>query len=346
MNNKKILKRSNIKPHRRTLIRKTSALGTGWLLAPLLAGTTHCALQAQTNWPTKPVRMVIAFPPGGPTDIVSRIIAAELSRLLGQQVVVENRPGAGGNLGAEQVARSPADGYTIFYNTSAITIAPALYSKLNYDPQKDFAAVGLAATVPLVLVINPQVPAKNLREFVEWAKTRKGQVNYGSSGSGTITHLAAAQLAKDAGFSATHVPYKGSAPGMLDLASGQVQFMVDTINSTLPMIRDGRLRALAVATSKRSSVLPELPTIAESLIPGFEMSAWQGIVVPNGTPAAIISRLNAALQKVLASPEVRNKLLATGTEILGGSPEQYNQYIQAELKRFAQLAREAGARID
>ena len=290
--------------------------------------------------------MVIAFPPGGPTDIVSRIIAAELSRLLGQQVVVENRPGAGGNLGAEQVARSPADGYTIFYNTSAITIAPALYNKLNYDPQKDFAAVGLAATVPLVLVINPQVPAKNLREFVEWAKTRKGQVNYGSSGSGTITHLAAAQLAKDAGFSATHVPYKGSAPGMLDLASGQVQFMVDTINSTLPMIRDGRLRALAVATSKRSSVLPELPTIAESLIPGFEMSAWQGIVVPNGTPEAIISRLNAALQKVLASPEVRNKLLATGTEILGGSPEQYNQYIQAELKRFAQLAREAGARID
>ena len=290
--------------------------------------------------------MVIAFPPGGPTDIVSRIIAAELSRLLGQQVVVENRPGAGGNLGAEQVARSPADGYTIFYNTSAITIAPALYNKLNYDPQKDFAAVGLAATVPLVLVINPQVPAKNLREFVEWAKTRKGQVNYGSSGSGTITHLAAAQLAKDAGFSATHVPYKGSAPGMLDLASGQVQFMVDTINSTLPMIRDGRLRALAVATSKRSSVLPELPTIAESLIPGFEMSAWQGIVVPNGTPEAIISRLNAALQKVLASPEVRNKLLATGTEILGGNPEQYNQYIQAELKRFAQLAREAGARID
>jgi len=249
-------------------------------------------------------------------------------------------------LGAEQVARSPADGYTIFYNTSAITIAPALYSKLNYDPQKDFAAVGLAATVPLVLVINPQVPAKNLREFVEWAKTRKGQVNYGSSGSGTITHLAAAQLAKDAGFSATHVPYKGSAPGMLDLASGQVQFMVDTINSTLPMIRDGRLRALAVATSIRSSVLPELPTIAESLIPGFEMSAWQGVVVPNGTPAAIISRLNAALQKVLASPEVRNKLLATGTEILGGSPEQYNQYIQDELKRFAQLAREAGARID
>ena len=154
------------------------------------------------------------------------------------------------------------------------------------------------------------------------------------------------RLAKDAGFSATHVPYKGSAPGMLDLASGQVQFMVDTINSTLPMIRDGRLRALAVATSKRSSVLPELPTIAESLIPGFEMSAWQGIVVPTGTPASIISRLNTELQKVLASSEVRSKLLASGTEILGGSPEQYSSYIQQELKRFAQLAREAGARID
>ncbi|MFM1938607.1 MAG: hypothetical protein RLY32_349 [Pseudomonadota bacterium] len=346
MNVLKALKNSGVKHHRRALLGKTSALGASWLAAPLLAGSMASAAHAQAGWPTKPVRMVIAFPPGGPTDIVSRIIASELARLLGQQVVVENRPGAGGNLGAEQVARAAADGYTIFYNTSAITIAPALYSKLNYDPLKDFAAVGLAATVPLVLVINPQVPAKNLREFVDWAKARKGQINFGSSGSGTITHLAAAQLAKDAGFSATHVPYKGSAPGMLDLASGQVQFMVDTINSTLPMIRDGRLRALAVATSKRSSVLPELPTIAESLIPGFEMSAWQGIVVPTGTPASIISRLNTELQKVLASPEVRSKLLASGTEILGGSPEQYSLYIQQELKRFAQLAREAGARID
>ncbi|MGA1394499.1 MAG: Bug family tripartite tricarboxylate transporter substrate binding protein [Burkholderiaceae bacterium] len=346
MNVLKAIKNSGVKHHRRALLGKTSALGASWLAAPLLAGSMASAAHAQAGWPTKPVRMVIAFPPGGPTDIVSRIIASELARLLGQQVVVENRPGAGGNLGAEQVARAAADGYTIFYNTSAITIAPALYSKLNYDPLKDFAAVGLAATVPLVLVINPQVPAKNLREFVDWAKARKGQINFGSSGSGTITHLAAAQLAKDAGFSATHVPYKGSAPGMLDLASGQVQFMVDTINSTLPMIRDGRLRALAVATSKRSSVLPELPTIAESLIPGFEMSAWQGIVVPNGTPASIISRLNTELQKVLASPEVRSKLLASGTEILGGSPEQYSLYIQQELKRFAQLAREAGARID
>ena len=346
MNVLKAVKNSGVKHQRRALLCKTSALGAGWLAAPLLAGSMASTAQAQTSWPTKPIRMVIAFPPRGPTDIVSRIIASELARLLGQQVVVENRPGAGGNLGAEQVARAAADGYTIFYNTSAITIAPALYSKLNYDPLKDFAAVGLAATVPLVLVINPQVPAKNLREFVDWAKARKGQINFGSSGSGTITHLAAAQLAKDAGFSATHVPYKGSAPGMLDLASGQVQFMVDTINSTLPMIRDGRLRALAVATSKRSSVLPELPTIAESLIPGFEMSAWQGIVVPTGTPASIISRLNTELQKVLASSEVRSKLLASGTEILGGSPEQYSSYIQQELKRFAQLAREAGARID
>ena len=335
-----------INRNRRHLLSRAGSLGALMLGSGIVAGGSPKTAWAQSSWPTKPVRMVIAFPPGGPTDIVSRIIAAELGRLLGQQVVVENRPGAGGNLGAEQVARAPADGYTIFYNTSAITIAPALYSKLNYDTQKDFAAVGLAATVPLVLVINPQVPAKDLKEFVAWAKTQQGQINYGSSGSGTITHLAAAQLAKDAGFAATHVPYKGSAPGMLDLASGQVQFMVDTINSTLPMIRDGRLRALAVATSKRSSVLSELPTIAESLIPGFEMSAWQGIVVPAGTPAAIISKLNSELQKVLANPEVRKKLLATGTEILGGTPEQYSQYLQSELRRFSRLAREAGARVD
>lgn len=344
------------KANRRSLLRQAVVFGTWPLAAALcgdrlrLAGSSKLDVvslaNAQSAWPNKPLRMLIAFPPGGPTDIVSRVIAAELSRLLGQQVLVENRPGAGGNLGAEQAARAAADGYTLFYNTSAITIAPALYSKLNYDPQKDFATVGLAATVPLVLVINPQVPAKNLREFVDWAKSRKGQINYGSSGSGTITHLAAAQLAKDAGFVATHVPYKGSAPGMVDLASGQVQFMVDTINSPLPMIREGRLRAIAVATSKRSSVLPELPTIAESLIPGFEMSAWQGLVVPSGTPPAIIARLNTELQKVLASSEVRSKLLATGTEILGGTPEQYNQFMQSELRRFAQLAREAGAQID
>lgn len=297
-------------------------------------------------YPARPIRMVIAFPPGGPTDIVSRIFAQRLGEQMNQQVVVENRPGAGGNLAAEQIARSPADGYTLFYNTSAITIGPALYAKVNYDPLKDFAPVGLAATVPLVLLVNPQIPARDLAQFIDFARSRPAQLNYGSSGSGTITHLAAALFSRELGIQAQHVPYKGSAPAMADTASGQLQFMIDTINSTLPFIRDGRLRALAVATRGRSSLLPDLPTFHETVLPNFEMSAWQGIVVPAGTPQPIIDRLNVELNRALASTEVRGKLAAQGTEPLGGSPAEYAAYMRSELARWARVVRDANARVE
>lgn len=318
----------------------------GALGALALPGLAPLA-QAQTGgWPTKPVRMVIAFAPGGPTDIVARVVAAQLSLQLGQQVMVENRPGAGGNIAAELVARAPADGYTLFYNTSAITIGPALYGKVNYDTLKDFAPVSSTATNAMVLMVHPSVPVRSAREFVEYARANPGRLNYASSGSGTITHLASAALASQLGLSMTHVPYKGSAPALVDLAGGSVQMMIDTVNSAMPYIRDGRVRALAVTMPRRLSVLPDLPTLSETVLPGMEMSAWQGVVAPTGTPAPILQRLHAEITRALQNPEVRAKLAAAGTEVLGSTPEEYAAYIRAEMTRWARIVRESGARAD
>jgi tripartite-type tricarboxylate transporter receptor subunit TctC len=214
-------------------------------LTGLLLAFMATSVWAQ-SWPTRPVRMIIAFPPGGPTDLVSRVLAQRLSEQLGQQVIVDNKPGAGGNLAAELAARATPDGYTIFYNTSAIVIGPALYGKVNYDTLKDFAPVALTASVPMVLVVNPQLPARSVKEFLDLAKSRPGALNYSSSGTGTITHLASAMMSSQTGVQTQHIPYKGSAPGLVDLAAGQTQFMIDTINTVLPYVRDNRLRGLAV----------------------------------------------------------------------------------------------------
>ena len=250
--------------------------GLGWMA---LAGAPA---QAQT-YPTKTIRLVVTFPTGGAPDILARLFSEKSQ--LGQPVVIDNKPGAGGNIGAELAARAPNDGYTIFYNTSAIVINPALYGKASYDTLKDFVPVVLTAAIPMVLVVNPAVPAKNMKEFVDIAKSRPGQWSYSSSGTGTITHLASAMLSSHMGLSTVHIPYKGSAPGLVDLAGGQTQFMTDTINTALPYIRDGRLRAIAVTSARRSSVLPELPTFNEAGLAGFDAAAWQGVVVPAGTPA-------------------------------------------------------------
>jgi len=311
-----------------------------------LAGLAAGGAQAQSAaWPNRTVRMVIAFPPGGPTDIVSRVIAQQLSVQLGQSVVVDNKPGAGGNIAAELVAKAPADGYTVFYNTSAIVIGPALYSKVNYDTLKDFTPVALTASVPLVLVVNPQLPVRSVAEFVAYARANPGRLNYSSSGTGTITHLASAMLSAQLQLQTQHVPYKGSAPGLVDLASGQTQFMTDTMNTVLPYVRDGRLRALGVASARRSSLLPDVPTLGETL-PGFEAAAWQGVVVPSGTPADIVSRLNQELNKALQSPEVRAKLAAQGTDIHGGTAAEYGEYIRTEIPRWANAVRVSGAKAE
>ncbi len=298
------------------------------------------------SWPTKPVRMIIAFPPGGPTDLVSRVLAQKLSEQLGQQVIVDNKPGAGGNIAAELAARATPDGYTIFYNTSAIVIGPALYGKVNYDTLKDFAPVLLTASVPMVLVVNPQLPARSVKEFVDLAKTRSGALNYSSSGTGTITHLASAMMSTQTGIQTQHIPYKGSAPGLVDLASGQTQFMIDTINTVLPYVRDSRLRGLAVTSAKRSPLLPDLPTLAEAGISGFEAAAWQGIVVPTGTPSEIVQKLNAEVNKALAHPDIRSRLAAQGADILGGTPAEYAAYLRSEMPRWAKAVKDSGAKAE
>jgi tripartite-type tricarboxylate transporter receptor subunit TctC len=312
------------------------------LFAMALTFTTAALAQ---NWPAKPIRMVIAFPPGGPTDIVSRVIAQQLSQQLGQSVIVDNKPGAGGNIAAELVAKAPADGYTVFYNTSAIVIGPALYGKVNYDTLNDFAPVALTASVPLVLVVNPQLPARSVKDFIELARSKPGQLNYSSSGTGTITHLASAMLSSQMGLQTQHVPYKGSAPGLVDLAAGQTQFMIDTMNTVLPYVRDGRLRALGVASLKRSELLPDVPTLAETIL-GFEAAAWQGVVVPSQTPSEIIARLNQELNKALQHPDVRQKLALQGADILGGTPAQYSAYIRSEMPRWAKAVKDSGAKAE
>lgn len=322
---------------RRTLL-KLAAIGLAAGAAP--------ALHAQTAWPTQPVRMVIPFPPGGPTDLVGRVIAQALSEQLGQNVIVENKPGANANIAAELVARAPADGYTFMYNTSSLALSAVLYSKLNYDALKDFAPVALTAVVPMVLVVHPSVPAKTVPEFIDLLKKNPGKMVYGSAGNGNVTHLGAFQFLQANGLSATHVPYKGSSPALVDLAGGQTQFMTDTINSALPYIRDGRMRALAVTSATRSPVLPDVPTLQESGMAGFEVGAWQGVVMPAKTPPEIVNKLNAEITKALKNPAVLEKLAAQGAQPLGSTPEQYGAYLRSEIQRWGEVAKATGAKLD
>ena len=304
------------------------------------------ALSHAQPYPAKPIRMILAFPPGGPTDIVARVLAQKLTEQMGQQVIVDNKPGAGGNIGAELAARAPNDGYTMFYNTSAIVINPALYGKASYDTLKDFVPVALTAAIPMVLVVHPSLPAKNMKEFVELAKSKPGQMSYSSSGTGTITHLASAMLTAQMGLQAVHIPYKGSAPGLVDLAAGQTQFMTDTINTAIAYIKDGRMRAIAVTSAKRSSVLPDLPTFHEAGLPGFDAAAWQGVVLPAGAPSEVVAKLNAEITTALQDAAVRARLAGQGADVYGSTPAEYGAYIRAEMPRWAKIIKESGAKAD
>lgn len=316
-----------------------------WALGVLLA-TLASAASAQT-YPTKPIRMVVPFPAGGTTDILARAVAPKLNEAWGQQVVVDNRPGAGGNIGSELVAKSAPDGYTLEMGTVGThAINASLYAKMPYDHVRDFVPVILVAGVPNVLVVHPSVPVNSVAELIAYAKANPGKLNFASSGSGTSIHLAGELFKVMAGVQMTHVPYKGSAPAVQDLLGGQVQLMFDNLPSSLPHIKAGKLRALAVTSAQRAPALPDVPTVAEAVLPGFEASSWFGVLAPAGTPAAIVAKLNAEIAKWLASPEAKEKLLSQGANAAGGPPEDFAKHIASETAKWAKVVKESGAKVD
>lgn len=305
----------------------------------------HAAWAQQ--YPTRPVRLVVPFPPGGSTDILARLVAQKLSEDLGQTVLVDNRPGAGGTLGANLVAKSLADGYTLLMGSSGpISISPSLMKKLPYDPTKDYAAISLIATIPTMLVVNPSVPVKTVAELVALAKSKPGKMNFASTGNGATPHLAAELFKFSAGVDIVHVPYKGSAPAVADLLGGQVDLMFEQVPAVLPHVKAGKLRAIAVSSATRSAAMPELPTIAESGLPGFEVSSWFGILAPTGTPPEIINRLNGALVRIMANAQVRETLAAQGAEAVGTTPQAFAATIGSEIPKWASVVKRAGVTVD
>ena len=302
---------------------------------------------AAQPYPSKPIRLVVPFPAGGTTDILAREVGQRLSLSLGQPVVIDNRPGAAGNIGSELVAKSAPDGYTLLMATVGThAINPNLYARMPYDHVKDFAPVVLVAGVPNVLEVTPSLPVHSVADLIKLAKEKPGQINFASSGSGTSIHLSGELFKTMAGVDMTHVPYKGSAPAITDLIGGQVQVMFDNLPSSLQQIKAGKLRAIAVTSAQRAPALPDIPTIAESGLPGFEATSWFGIVAPAGTPPTIIARINADVNQWLQSPEAKEKLLAQGAVAAGGSPEQFAAYIHAETEKWARVVKASGAKVD
>ena len=290
--------------------------------------------------------MILPFPPGGGTDILGRLIAERLAAALGQPVVLEHRGGAGGNVGAEAAAKSAPDGYTMVLAAPSLAISRSLYRKLNYDAVKDLAPVGLVATVPNVLVTHPSVPAATLAEFIAYARARPGQLNFGSGGSGTSNHLAGELFNLVAGVRLVHVPYKGVNLAMNDVLGGQVQLVVIGIPAAAPHIKAGKLRALAVIAPKRSVALPDVPTVAEAGLPGYDVTTWYGVLVPAGTPRPIVVRLNAELVRAMRSDDLQERLAAMATDPATGTPEEFGELLQQEIAKWAKVVREAGLQAD
>lgn len=313
----------------------------------LLAVAVLVAPAAFAEYPDRPIRLVVPFPAGGGADTLARLVMPRVAQALDATIVIDNRPGAGGNVGAELVARAAPDGYTLLYGTNGThAINAALYGNLRFDPVRDFAPVSRMTVIAAMLIVNPEVPANSVAELVAYAKTRPGKLNFASAGNGTTSHLAGEMFRSMAGIDIVHVPYRGGALAAADLVGGQVQLMIDVMPNAYPLAKGGRVRGLAVSTGARFPAAPSYPTIAESGLPGFEISAWDGVFAPAGTPAAIVERLNAAIRRALDDRGLRETLLAHGAQAGPDTPDEFARFIAAEAEKWAKLVRQSGAKVD
>ncbi len=318
----------------------------------LLCGLFACAAfvlpsaGAQTTYPTKPVRLLVGFPPGGPADLAARVVGEKMSQALRQPVLVENRPGASQNIAAEQVAKAAPDGHTLLLGSTAVVVNHHLYREMKFDAFTDLVPIGSVAKTPLVVVTNPSFPAKSVAQLVAEARARPGKVNYGSGVQGSTTHLAVEAFRAQAKIDVANIPYQGAGPMLTDLMGGQVDFAFDTMVTSMPLVKAGKLRALAVTSATRSSIAPELPTVAESGFPGFEAIGWFGLLAPKGTPQPIVKQLSAALQKTLAFAEVQQRLAAVGGEALPGSPESFAKLMRNDSDRWGAVIQRVGIKLE
>jgi tripartite-type tricarboxylate transporter receptor subunit TctC len=315
--------------------------GVGWVGAALTATAAGAAL-AQTGYPNRPVRLVVPSSAGGGTDIIARIITPRLSERLGQQVVIDNRPGAGTMIGGEIAAKAPPDGYTLLMGISTLATNPVIYKKMPYDALRDFAPITLAVVAPNILVVHPSLPVKTVKELIAFARAHPGQLNFGSAGSGTNPHLTMELFLSMAKLKMVHIPYKGSAPAIIDMLAGQTAVMAATILTGMPHARSGRLRALAVTSAQRSAAAPEIPTIAEAALPGYEAVQWYGVLAPAQTPREIVARLHDEIARILHLPEVKQRFVSDGADPVGNTPEEFARFIRAETGKWAKVARDAG----
>jgi tripartite-type tricarboxylate transporter receptor subunit TctC len=318
----------------------------GALVCALTLGAQVQAHAQAQDYPNKPVRLVLGQPAGGPTDIVARLLAQKLSERWGQPVLVENRPGAGSNIGTELVIKAPKDGYTLLVGTVQQIVNPFLFANVTWDPSKDLAAVSLVSKAHIVLVVNPDTPAKTLKDVIALAREKKGELPWGSAGNGSTSHLTLELLKTSAGIEAVHVPYKGTQPALADLLGGRLPVMFDGVITSLPHIKAGKLRPIAVASLTRSPLLPDVPTMTEAGLPGFEAVGLATVMAPAGTPPEIVNKISADIAAVLRTPDVREQLTGMGLEVVGNSPAEFSQYVRSESEKWGKVIREAKVKVD
>ena len=314
----------------------------------LIAGLTVaalCSAAAAQTYPTKTVRMIVGYPPGGPTDVLARIVSQKLTQAWGQQVIVDNRPGASGMIGAEFTARAAPDGYTLLMVPVTYAVTPSLFSKMTYDVEKDLAPVAQVAAAPFILVVHPTLPVKTVKDLITLARSRPGQLNFASASTGGMPHLAGELFNSMTGVKMVHIPYKGAAPATTDLLSGQITLMFNNMLSAMPQVKAGRLRAVAVTSLKRSAAVPELPTIAET-VPGYEANGWYGAFAPAATPKDLINRVNAEMNRIMKMPDVTQRLAGDGVEAVGTTPEQFGAYLKQEVAKWGKVVKASGAKAD